>query len=150
MPDSLRKEISSVWGIGIILLVFVLSLGIIGLKCVNAINKHFLAENILKECPQELDFNSFKSEGDLIEGANFALHYKVATFECGEECQYSSIVNLETNTLVVFRKPSIYGVSYKENSDLFIINPKNSLDADTIYYKIMSDNLIGICKESYE
>jgi hypothetical protein len=54
--------------------------------------------------------------------ANFAGKYKVVQWGCGTQCQQNSLINLATGE-IINGFTSSYGVGYKLNSTLFIVNP---------------------------
>jgi hypothetical protein len=89
-------------------------------------------------------------------GVNFAGKYSVATWSCGDSCQNSAIINVETGGIVAYGIISAYGLSFSKESTLLIINPKENipepLEEDKLvevdYYSIEKDELLFLAKET--
>ncbi|MFB6182232.1 MAG: hypothetical protein ABEJ24_05050 [Candidatus Magasanikbacteria bacterium] len=90
-------------------------------------------------------------------GPTFAGNYAVSTWVCGKECQRSSIVNVASGEIIVDGIRSVYGVDYRINSSLFVVNPpKNVPQSDsevkenvsTQYYELKEGELDFIGKNS--
>lgn len=89
-------------------------------------------------------------------GPTFAGKYTVVTYVCGKECQRSTIVNVETGEVVADGLRSVYDVSYRLNSRLFIVNPKKNLPkktelkegVSTDYYVLQDGQMRFVGKQS--
>ncbi len=87
-------------------------------------------------------------------GPNFAGHYTVIEWGCGTSCQGHAIVDEVTGRIVLFGPTTEYGVSYRLDSTLFIVNPpenwaqlspKPAVYA-TDYYQLIDGNLIRLAQ----
>jgi len=90
--------------------------------------------------PAAVDFSSYPdaekfktriSEGAK-EGPNFAGRYTVITWGCGTSCQSSAIVDAHTGDIVVYGILSSFGLAYRLDSALFIVNPKENLPEEDL------------------
>lgn len=80
-------------------------------------------------------------------GVNFAGHYAIATWSCGEDCQYSVVVDVQSGDIVNNGILTAYGLAYSPDSTLLIVNPKENLPQDsrpdvsfvTDYYTLSED-----------
>ena len=89
-------------------------------------------------------------------GVNYAGQYAIATWSCGEDCQYSVIADVKTGSIVNDGILTAYGLSYSPDSTLLIVNPEENLPQDsrpdvsyvTDYYTLSSDgNLALVAKK---
>lgn len=76
-------------------------------------------------------------------GVNFAGKYVVASWGCGTSCQSSAIIDAETGVITQYGIGSEYGLSFKKESRLLVVNPpENVMD--------LAAMPIGIQSEWYE
>lgn len=93
------------------------------------------AEGIYTGAPAQVDFTTEPSARTFRtritdaakDGPNFAGHYTVVTWGCGTSCQGNAVVDAESGAIVVYGIVSSYGLSYRLDSDLLIVNPKENL-----------------------
>lgn len=83
----------------------------------------------------EVDFST-KPEAEIFRGAiregakegpNFSGKYTVVEWGCGTSCQNHAIIDAETGAIIEYGIPSSYSVSYRIDSGLFIVNPKENI-----------------------
>jgi hypothetical protein len=73
------------------------------------------------------------------EGVNFAGHYVLVEWGCGSPCQEHAIVDAHTGTVYVIPGETNWGVDYKPDSKLLILNPREEeqgrlvVPADVVY-----------------
>ena len=72
--------------------------------------------------PQAKAFYTRITEG-AAQGPNFAGKYTVIEWGCGTSCQSLVIVDAQTGAIVEYGLPSSYGVEYRLDSNLFVVNP---------------------------
>lgn len=60
-------------------------------------------------------------------GPNFAGKYTIVTWGCGTSCQSSAILDTENGKIITLGIISAYGISYRLDSNLLIINPKENI-----------------------
>lgn len=88
-------------------------------------------------------------------GPNFAGHYAVASWACGTSCQQNAVVDAASGRIVAFNVGSEYGVDYRLDSRLLVVNPPERLaesrlpvpkPAESGYYEMTSlGELAEIC-----
>lgn len=104
----------------------------------------------LKSHPRGLQFKTVISNA-YKEGPNFAGHYTVAEWGCGTSCQNHAIVDNRSGNIIDAEIGSSYGVEYKLDSQLFVVNPRKVLIDNfgddipeyfkTGYYELSEDGL---------
>ena len=60
------------------------------------------------------------------EGANFAGHYAVVEWSCGDYCQEHAVVDVQSGKIVTFGIPSEAGLQFRPESNTIITNPKTN------------------------
>ena len=75
---------------------------------------------------------------DLRDGVNFAGHYSVSSWSCGENCQNHAIIEAASGKMSNYGLQSIFGVEYSTSSRLLITNPQNNIPSET---ELVPDNL---------
>ncbi|KKU48907.1 hypothetical protein A3H10_04595 [Candidatus Uhrbacteria bacterium RIFCSPLOWO2_12_FULL_46_10] len=85
-------------------------------------------------------------------GANFAGHYSIVEWGCGTSCQDHAIVDVQSGKIIHYSLPSFYGLEYKLDSSLLVVNPAANLPEDseqtiTSDYYVLSDNALNfVCR----
>ena len=78
-------------------------------------------------------------------GANFAGTFSVSTWSCGNNCQSSAIIDVQTGDIIEYGFVSAYGLSFSPTSRLLVNNPPNQITATsgenvaTDYYLLTSE-----------
>ena len=60
-------------------------------------------------------------------GPNFAGHYTVASWSCGDTCQNHAVVDNNTGEIVAYGLGSEYGVKTSLDTKVLVLNPKENL-----------------------
>jgi hypothetical protein len=83
-------------------------------------------------------------------GVNFAGKYVIAEWGCGISCQDHIVVDVESGNIVAYGIQSSYGVEYKKNSSLLVVDPvrsdKSNSPISPSYYILLDDTLASVCK----
>lgn len=101
--------------------------------------------------PEAEQFRTILRAG-LSRGPNFSGHYAVIEWGCGTSCQTHAIVDVTNGKIVEFGLQSFYGVAYKINSSLLVVNPAANLPQDseqvitTDFYVWQDNNLNFSCR----
>ncbi len=105
-------------------------------KCVALSFEQFtLKEETFSGTPAPVNFSTYdvpaENKQALIDGAklgpNFAGRYTVVKDGCGAGCHV--ILDAKTGRIIVYGVNSSYGIEFRKDSSLMIINPKNQLPA---------------------
>lgn len=67
--------------------------------------------------------------GALRGGATFAGRFAVAEWECGQNCAWHAVVDVETGQVVAYGPQTEFGVEYSLDSTLLITNPVSRMPA---------------------
>jgi hypothetical protein len=81
----------------------------------------------LRSHPQARKFRTLLRDS-VKSGANFAGHYAVNYWGCGTECIRVGIVDLETGRAYIAPFFTSFGTTYRINSRLFLVEPKEKLN----------------------
>lgn len=119
-------------------------------------SRHFIQES---QAPLDLDSHyrgwQFKTRirDAYAKGPDFAGHYTVVMWGCGISCQNHIIVDNLTGKIIDAEIGSSEGVEYTLESELFVVNPPESIKSyqealgrvpdwlETRYYKLSEDGL---------
>ena len=95
--------------------------------------------------PRTREFRTRITEA-MKQGVNFAGHYVIAEWGCGTSCQSHAIIDAKTGKIIEFGLLSAYGVRYKFNSSLLIVNPAELVSSgetyETVDYYTFNNNTL--------
>lgn len=121
--------------------------------------------DVFSGTPALVDFSTYdvpaENKQTLIDGArlgpNFAGRYTAVTDGCGAGCHV--ILDAKTGRIIIYGVNSSYGIEFKKESALMIINPKaripSTLTADeksglaTEYWKFENASMFNECNEPF-
>jgi len=120
----------------------------------------YAVTDIYRGAPKAVDFSSYPEAAQfktaistaVARGANFAGRYAMAEWGCGTSCQDHALVDVATGQIIIYGLPSFYGVEYRSNSSLLIVNPQDNLPNDseqvitTDFYVFSDSNLAFACR----
>jgi hypothetical protein len=120
--------------------------------------KNPLPVNLLSH-PRALHFQDRLVE-EAKKGPNFAGHYTIVRWECGEECQQFAIVDARTGSVIFAPFITHLGFQFQPNSRLLIVNPPEAVERaahegkpkshyKTVYYVWHDNRLVEVYTIQY-
>ena len=124
--------------------------------------QYAVPEDTLKGAPAPVDFNTYPSASEykevLVSGAmkgpNFAGRYTVVSSGCGKDCD--AIVDAKTGRIILFGISSSFGIQYKKDSSLIVVNPPSQIPKNvsaedvmgitTNYFNFENASLLPLCE----